>query len=554
MEISLVAKTLNSYNQINIEKFKKRIYKEREVVFLLKKIINNSTYARIFIYLLLILIQIAWWYFIFTNIITHSAWLNAVLTLFSILMILYLVNKNESAAYRISWIIVISLMPIFGGLLYAAMGNKRPQKRMSRLLNNQSKLHLHEMETVPSAKSLLSAKDQRLASLSQYIDDYGDSPVYTNTAVKYFPSGEDMMSTLLHDLEQAKEHIFIEFFIIEDGLMMQQIFDILKKKAKEGVDVRLIYDDFGCLLRLPSDFNKQMEAEGIKTLKFNPVMPILSLVYNTRDHRKMIIIDRQVGYTGGLNIADEYINHVERFGYWKDNMIRMEGPATWNLTVLFLNMWNAFYPTDDSYHHFKPIEKMDETFELMAQSKEADSLGYVQSFGDSPLDDEVLGESVYRDMLNTAKDYVYIYTPYLVVSYELQIALTLAAKRGVDVRLMTPGIPDKPIVYRMTRSYYRPLIEGGVKIYEYTPGFLHAKTFIVDDKMVNIGTINLDYRSLYLHFETSTMLYYHPVIKDIKADFLNAQAVSKQVQFSDFKTNSLGAFWDAILGLIAPFV
>ncbi|UUX32976.1 cardiolipin synthase [Fundicoccus culcitae] len=521
---------------------------------MLKKLLNNSTFIRLFIYLILIIIQIAWWYVFFTNIISHSALINAILTLFSVFMILYLVSKDESPAYRISWIIVISLMPIFGGLLYAAMGNKRPQKSMTRLLNNQSKLHMHEMETVPSAKKLLFQKDQRLGSMSQYIHDYGDSPVYTNTGVTYFPAGETMMDTLLKDLEEAKEHIFIEFFIIEDGLMMSQIFDVLKKKAKEGVDVRLIYDDFGCLLRLPSDFDKQMEAEGIKTLKFNPVMPILSLVYNTRDHRKMILIDREIGYTGGLNIADEYINHVERFGYWKDNMIRMDGPATWNLTVLFLNMWNAFYPTDDSYVPFKPIEKMDETFDLMANDENISATGFVQSFGDSPLDDEVLGENVYRDMLNAAKDYVYIYTPYLVVSYELQTAMTLAAKRGVDVRLMTPGIPDKPIVYRMTRSHYRPLLEGGVKIYEYTPGFLHAKTFIVDDKIVNIGTINLDYRSLYLHFETGTMLYYHPVIKDIKADFLESQSVSKQIQLTDIKTTSIGALWDAILRLVAPFV
>lgn len=521
----------------------------------MKKIPLKQLLARrLLVFVVLLIIQVVWWYVIFTNIVNYSVWINSILTIFSILMILYLINKNESPAYRMSWIIVISLMPIFGGLLYALMGNKRPVKKMSQKIYNQAKLHTQEMETVPKATKSLFERDKRIGSLSQYINDYGNSPVYTNSSVRYFPSGESMMEPLLEDLEKAKDHIFLEFFIIEHGEMTDQIFEVLERKAKEGVDVRLIYDDVGCLLRLPADFDKQMEAKGIKCLKFNPFMPLLSVVYNTRDHRKIIVIDKKISYTGGLNLADEYINRIVRFGYWKDNMIRIEGPATWNLTVLFLNMWNAFYPTDTSYSPFRPEQEMQETFAMMEKPEEVEASGYVQSFGDSPLDQEVLGENVYRDMLNVAEDYVYIYTPYLVVSYELQTAMTIAAKRGVDVRLMTPGIPDKPIVYRMTRSYYRPLLEDGVKIYEYTPGFLHAKTFIVDDKMVNIGTINLDYRSLYLHFETSTMLYFHPAIEGIKADFLDSQKVSKQVLLSDIKSNTFGVMWDAVLRIIAPFV
>lgn len=515
---------------------------------------NRNWYERILVTAIAFIIQIVWFFILVSNIVTFSAYIQAALTLASVFMVLYLVNKDESPAYRMSWIIVITLFPVFGGVLYLLMGNKRPTAWMRRSINHLNDLHAHEMANVPSAQISLEEKDQRLAALSRYIDTYANMPVYTNTEARYFQNGESMMPHLLEDLRNAKDTIFIEFFIVEYGKMFDDIFDVLKIKAQEGVDVRFIYDDFGSITRLPNDFDKQLATFGIKALKFNPVKPIISMVYNTRDHRKFVIIDSQIGYTGGLNLADEYINEVERFGYWKDNMVRVNGPAVWNLTNLFLNMWNAFEYTDASYEPFRLSELMASTRELMTRPEAVHEAGYVQPFGDSPLDTEPIGENVYREILNIAKDYVYIYTPYLVISYELQTAMQLAAKRGVDVRLMTPGIPDKKLVFRLTRSYYRPLIEAGIKIYEYTPGFLHAKTFIADDKVATVGTINLDYRSLYLHFETSTMFYYHPVIHDIKADMEESISQSRLISLADLKVGLFEKLWDAVLRLIAPFV
>ena len=334
--------------------------------------------------------------------------------------------------------------------------------------------------------------------------------------------------------------------------MFDQIFEVLKEKVGQGVEVRLIYDDFGCIARLPEDFDRQCEAVGIKAIKFNPVHPVISMVYNTRDHRKYIIIDGLLAYTGGLNIADEYINVKQRFGYWKDNMIRLNGPASWSLSHLFLEMWNGFYPEKDMDLALYRPQLLEQT--NPEEQNLPDSTSFVQPFGDSPLDNEAVGENVYRQLLDMAIESVYIYTPYLIISYEMQTALELAAKRGVDVRIVTPGIPDKPVVYRMTRSFYRPLLEAGVRIYEFTPGFLHAKTFIVDGKVACVGTINLDYRSLYLHFETGTLLYYHPVIEQISEDFFQVLDVSRERVLNDLNQSFFGEIVDSLLRLFAPFV
>lgn len=515
---------------------------------------KKSTLERVGVLAVAFIVQIVWFVIIMNNIVSYSAYIQFAFTFASIIMVLYLVNKDESPAYRMSWIIVITLFPLFGGILYLMIGNKRPIIWMRRSVDLLQKLHSKEMTSVPSAQEYLEKKDKRLSALSHYISEYAHMPVYTNTDVTYYPNGEAMMSPLLYDLKNAKKTIFIEFFIVETGVMFDSIFEVLKEKAKEGVDVRFLYDDFGSITRLPKDFDEQLEELGIKALKFNPVKPLISMVYNTRDHRKFVIIDSEIGYTGGLNIADEYINVKERFGYWKDNMVRIQGPATWNLTNLFLNMWNSFYYTDESYEPFRIDHIMNETREIQEDEAAMNEMGFVQPFGDTPLDVEPVGENVYREILNNAQDYVYIYTPYLVISYELQTAMQLAAKRGVDVRLMTPGIPDKKMVFRLTRSFYRPLMKAGIKIYEFTPGFLHAKTFVSDDKVATVGTINLDYRSLYLHFETSTMFYYHPVIEDISKDFLDSQAKSRRIQLKDIQVGLVGSVWDAVLRLIAPFV
>lgn len=500
---------------------------------------------------LLILLQLVWMGILVTSLVRYTVTMNVIMMVLSLGIILYLLDKNASPAYRLSWIILVAVFPIFGSLFYLFAGNKRPLKEMTQRINRQIRHHQPDRLDIPDGLPQLKDRDPRLAAIAQYVNDYADRPVMASDQVKYYPNGEAMMPDLLRDLEAAESHIFLEFFIIEYGVMFDQIFDILKRKAQAGVEVRLIYDDFGCLLRLPEGFVEQMAQYGIKALKFNPVRPIVSLVYNTRDHRKYIIIDHKIAYTGGLNIADEYINVKERFGYWKDTMVKIEGGPVWNLAQSFLILWNAYIPEEVDFNQFNNAEEFLKERTLLESQK---IKGFVQPFSDSPLDNEPMGENVYREILNAAEDYVYIFTPYLVISYELQTAMTLAAKRGVDVRLMTPGIPDKKMVYRMTRSYYRPLIEGGVKIYEYSPGFLHAKSFVSDDRIAIVGTINLDYRSLYLHFETATLLYYHPEIQEIKKDFLNAQAESELIRGKHLRRSFKGKLIDSLLRLLAPFV
>ncbi|MGF3226882.1 cardiolipin synthase [Facklamia sp. P12932] len=507
--------------------------------------------VRLLIIAALTILQIIWIVVLVKDLVAYSVWLNLFMTIVSFGIIIYLLDKNESPAYRLSWIVLLAVSPIIGSLFYLYAGNKRPLADMTERLNRQNRYHLRDLKKVPNALGSLAQDNPRIAGIAKYVNDYAKMPVSAGVDVKYFANGESMMEPLIQDLESAHSHIFLEFFIIEQGQMFDQIFDVLKRKAQEGVEVRLIYDDFGCLLRLPKDFVEQMEAFNIKALKFNPVRPIVSLVYNTRDHRKYIVIDDKIAYTGGLNIADEYINAVERFGYWKDTMIRIKGAAVWNISQMFLTMWNAYVTEDSDDKKFTDQASLDESLSIIEGNE---SSGYVQPFSDTPLDSEVIGENVYREILNTAERYVYIFTPYLIISYELQTAMTLAAKRGVDVRLMTPGIPDKKLVYRITRSFYRPLIEGGVKIYEYTPGFLHAKSFVSDDRLAIVGTLNLDYRSLYLHFETATLLYYHPEIKAIKDDFIQAQSVAELIRMKHLRRSIAGRIIDALLRLLAPFV
>ena len=321
-----------------------------------------------------------------------------------------------------------------------------------------------------------------------------------------------MFPVLVRELEQAKHYIYIEYFIINDGVMWQTILSILERKVKEGVDVRLIYDDFGCLTTLPHKYEDILRAKGIRCQVFNRFRPILNIIQNNRDHRKICVIDGHTGFTGGINLADEYINQKERFGHWKDTAVMLKGEAVWNMTAMFLDMWTVITGSKELWHFedYLPHRHHPEEFE---------SDGFVQPFCDTPLDKEVVGENVYLNIINRAKRYVYICTPYLIIDNELMTALCLAAKSGVDVKIMTPGIPDKKMVFLLTQSYYEQLVSAGVEIYEYQPGFLHAKSFVCDDEVGVVGTINLDYRSLYLHFEDGVWMYRNKVVGDIRKDF-----------------------------------
>lgn len=331
--------------------------------------------------------------------------------------------------------------------------------------------------------------------------------------------------------------------------MWDEIFCVLKEKAAEGVDVRIIYDDVGSINTIPKKFTAKMALHGIQVIAFNPLTVIASLIYNNRDHRKITVIDGYIGYSGGYNVADEYINEINRFGHWKDTGIRLEGRAVWNYTVAFLNMWNGLKLTDENYEQFRPMES--------AAGFDGEGFvddGIVQPFSDSPLDQENLGENVYLEILSQAEDYVYIFTPYLIIDNEMQTALTLAAKRGVDVRIVTPGIPDKKMVFRLTRSYYRPLLKAGVRIYEYKPGFMHAKSYLSDDRIGVVGSINMDYRSLYLHFECGTLMIGCSALADLKADCLDTFEKAKEVQKEELRVGFFGLLFDGLLRALSPLL
>jgi cardiolipin synthase len=500
--------------------------------------------GRLPITLFLILIEIFWMISFALWLSRYAAWINTFFKLVSLAVVAFLVLKDENQSYKLTWIIVVAFLPLFGGMMYLMFGNKRPSRRMRHQLEEIEALHRNLMTRQTPA--LLSETDARMAGTSAYLTRRGPFPAYGNTDVRYFEVGEQMFASLLEDLKAAKSYIFMEYFIVADGTVWEEVSEILCMKAREGVDVRLIYDDMGSVSVLPRGMQKSMAQAGIKTLAFNPFLPLVSLVMNHRDHRKITVIDGRIAYTGGINIADEYANRYEKYGHWKDTGLRMEGEAVRSFVVMFLNMWNAYRKSETDYTPYLPPEREGEVVRTDG--------GIIQPYCDSPLDEENLAENVYLDILSQAERYVYIFTPYLAIDAEMQSALMLAAKRGVDVRIVTPGVPDKKTVYRLTRSYYAPLIRAGVRIYEYAPGFLHAKSYVCDDRVAVVGTINMDYRSLFLHFECGALLMDSPVIADIKQDALATMAKSREIPRVDYKKYSRSSLLDLILRILSPML
>ena len=374
--------------------------------------------------------------------------------------------------------------------------------------------------------------------------DFAGYPVTKNNDIKYYSLGELAFKDMLKDLKKAKKFIFFEYFIVSHGVMWQSILDILVSKVKEGVDVRVMYDDAGCIGTLKNHYDKELESMGIKCIPFNKLNPISGVIMNNRDHRKILVIDGKVAYSGGINISDEYININSPHGHWKDNGIRVVGDAVWNYTVMFLTMWNAFRNEDKDYKKYK--------YDFKIEKIKAN--GYAVPYGETPLDEEVTGEDIYLNIINQSNKYVYIFTPYLIIDTDMINALILAAKRGVDVRIVIPGIPDKKIVYTLSESYLDMLVNNGVKVYKYTPGFVHAKIFVSDDYIATVGTINLDYRSLYLHFECGLYLEKVKCIKDIKKDLEETIKISHKVSKKEATPNLIKAMWQALLRLFAPLM
>ncbi len=466
-------------------------------------------------------------------------------TMLSIVVVIFIATGPQKSAYKIAWIIPIILFPIFGGLFYLMLGNFRTSGRMKRKMQ-QLKVH-GESSLVSSASVLqeLDQIDQHAANQARYIQNYASYPMYKHSHSHFFALGELAFESMLEELSKAERYIFLEYFIIEEGIMWNQILDILVQKVKDGVDVRLIYDDVGCLFKLPHRYDKKLEALGIKTERFHPLTPMLTTTVNYRDHRKILIIDGHTGFTGGINLADEYINAFDKLGHWKDSAFLIKGEAVWSLTVMFLTMWE--YLRDETFElsEFKPAQ----------MPPVSTSAGYIQPFGDNPLDGEAVSETVYLNLINRAKDYVYITTPYLILDNEVLTSLSAAAKSGVDVRIITPHIPDKPIVHAVTRSYYHILLQSGVRIYEYTPGFMHSKTIVADDEVAVVGSINLDYRSLYLAFENGVWLYKSPGVLEIRDDFVNTLETSEEMTMKRYgNPSTLQRFKWSVLRLLAPLL
>ena len=517
------------------------------IIHTFKKILQ-LLFNRIFYVAVALMLQLAWLTITVWRLAAYSKYISNTIGIISVLVVLWIVNKKINPSYKLGWTILILVSPVFGVMLYLLFGKSRIAQAIQNKYAQVQKESIPFMEPKEETIRHLEADSPSAAVQSNYIHRYSSFPVHENTTAKYFQVGDDMFPVLIHELEQAQHYIYIEYFIINDGVMWRTILDILERKASEGVDVRLIYDGFGCLTTLPYRYDRFLKEKGIQCQVFNPFRPLLNIVQNNRDHRKICVIDGHTGFTGGINLADEYINQKKRFGHWKDTAVMLKGEAVWNMTVMFLHMWNVINNSSEPIDHeaHMPHRFHPEPFA---------GNGFVQPYSDTPLDGEIVGENVYLNIINRARKYVYICTPYLIIDNEMMTALCLAAKSGVDVRIMTPGIPDKKMVFLLTQSYYEQLLEAGVRIYEYQPGFLHAKSFVCDDEIAVVGTINLDYRSLYLHFEDGVWFYKNNVIQDILDDFNQTLKYCDPISIEFCKKrNIVVRAFQSILRLFAPLL
>lgn len=427
---------------------------------------------------------------------------------FGFLILVVILNREDNPVFQLTWAWLVLLFPVFGGLLYLYIelqpGTRVLSGRLREIDTATDSCLVQNGETMQN----LERTDHRTAQLAHYIETVDGYPIYENTQVTYFRSGEEKFEALIRQISNARKFIFLEYFIISEGFMWDSIFEILKAKVKEGVEVRLIYDGMNELYSLPHDFSQKLAKAGISCKIFSPVYPVISTHYNNRDHRKIVVVDGHTAFTGGINLADEYINRRERFGHWKDAGIMLCGEAVRSFTVMFLRMWAVTEPVEDMSPYLDGNEA------VMAECR-----GYVMPYAANPFSRERTAERIYIDILNSANRYVHIMTPYLVPGYEMMQALIYAAKRGIDVKLILPHVPDKKYAFALAHSYYKKLIQAGIHIFEYTPGFIHSKVFVSDDVRAVVGAINLDFRSLYLNFECAVFLYGVPEIRNIEEDF-----------------------------------
>ena len=530
-----------------------------------------------------------------------AGWIYTMIHFIGLFLVLAIYASYKTSSIRMTWMLVIMALPIFGTLLYLFIGLDRTGYKMRRRFEDIDKILFPILPTGEEEARNARARDPHLGGIVEYIRRHAGFPVYQNTRIEYYDDALKGIEAQKKDLAKAEKFIFMEYHAIEDAESWHAIRDILAERAKAGVEVRVFYDDMGSLGFINMDFVKRTESYGIQCRVFNPFLPGLNLFLNNRDHRKITVIDGKVGYTGGYNLANEYFHVTEPFGFWKDTGVRLEGDAVQSLTVMFLEMWNAMSAMDrDDTDFMKYLAVSNAAYLLNRKSKvvsgeqaerarkerdrlrkkgqgyylqmekgimpdmryvlgteeyDGDHLGFVQPYADSPMDDIHTGEDVYICMADGAHDYAWFITPYLIITDEMCHALSMAAKRGVDVRIITPGIPDKKLVYKLTRSYYNGLARNGVRIFEFTPGFCHAKMSIADDLVATCGTINLDYRSLYHHFENGCLYADCEAVMDTKRDFEETFAQCEEV--TDYYAEGRGAFLrleQMLLRLAAPLM
>ena len=503
-------------------------------------------YNRFFTFLFLVLSQLVAFGVLVYLLVYYSKAalaLQTALFIFQILIVLSIINHHDRPSSRLNWIILILIVPIFGVPMYVMNGRGRPTRRMNKKIH-AAKAEIAKALEEKYGKAEIPEAKTRGEAVSRYLTAVAKYPAFQDGTVQYYKSGEEMFPDMLAEIEKAEKFILVEYFIIAHGLMWGTIKKALLAKAMQGVQIRIIYDDFGCMMTLPPNYERYMESlhENIKCMTFNTVVPLFAVRMNHRDHRKMLVIDGKVAFTGGINLADEYIAQKERFGYWKDTGLKITGDSVRSFTEMFFYLWNAFRKDKEDIKNYllPPSEKTVET-----PLKNPDFC--VQPYDDSPLDRLSTGEAVYLDVINRATKYVWIFTPYLILDDILRAALCQAAMRGVDVRIVTPGIPDKAMVYRLTRANYGLLMKAGVRIYEYTPGFIHAKSMLCDDECAVVGTINLDYRSLYHHFENAVYFSGCEAVADLKRDCEETFALSRECTAENTKRSVVGRWIDSVL-------
>ena len=512
--------------------------KEQSTKTVAKKKFFKMVFSRAGIFVILILIQMLVFLGIPYYLKEYATFIYSVMSLMEIIVLVYIINTEGNPAFKLSWILCVMAVPVVGTIFYIYVHLQLETRFV------QNRLAALRMETEPYMD-----QDQKItdanAQLSYYLSHQLGFPTYRNTEAEYFPVGEAKFASMIKELEKAEKFIFMEYFIVEEGIMWNTILEILKRKAAEGVEVRFMYDGMCAFDLLPYSYPKKLQKYGINCKMSNKIRPFVSTIQNNRDHRKICVIDGQVGYVGGVNLADEYINEKERFGHWKDTAVLLRGDAVQSLTMIFLQMWDVDMRGVEPYGKY--LTKKADTLN--------EKLGYVIPYADSPFDHENVGEEVYFHILNHAKKYVHIMTPYLILDNEMLTTLIRAAKSGIEVIIIMPHIPDKWYAFAVAKTYYKELIEGGVQIYEYTPGFVHAKIFVSDDDTATVGSINLDFRSLYLHFENGVFIYDNPEVQKVEEDFQNTLAKCHKVTVTEVRNRGiLMKTAGQVLRLVAPLM